>query len=125
MSKLDEDRIITEFERRRRRMLQNFGISMLLIMLSLLLREAVDSFPNLFGMSGNQWYAMAVAQFVAAVVFALAGLLQYRCPVCKELIRGHDKYYLGVIVSPSRCPNCGVKLSSGDRSESSKKAEGE
>jgi hypothetical protein len=114
MPHLDENQIMVEFERRRRRMLQNFGIAMLLVILSLLIREIVDSLPDLFGIGAKGWYALAAAQFVAAVVFALQGFLQYRCPVCREIIRGHDKYYLGVAINPSRCPNCGARLD-GDR----------
>jgi len=110
MSHLDENQVMMEFERRRKRMLQNFGIAMLLIMLSLVIREIVDSFPDFLGIGTKGWYALAVAQFVAGVVFALQGFLQYRCPVCREIIRGHDKYYLGVAINPSRCPKCGARL---------------
>lgn len=110
MSHLDDDQVIVEFERRRKRMLLNFAIAMMLIMLSLVLRQMVDSFPDFLGIGSNGWYALAAAQFVAGVVFALIGFLQYRCPVCKEIIRGHDKYYFGVVVNPTHCPHCGARL---------------
>lgn len=110
MARLDDNEVIVEFERRRKRMLQSFGIAMLLVMLSLILREIVDSYPTFLGLGSKGWYGMAAAQFVAAVVFAIKGFLQYRCPVCHEIVRGHDRYYFGVQINPSHCPNCRARL---------------
>jgi hypothetical protein len=31
--------------------------------------------------------------------------------VCKEIVKGHDKYYLGVAIDPDQCPNCRARLS--------------
>lgn len=111
MTNLSEERVVQEFERRRKRMLQNFGIAMLLVLISLVLREIVDSIPNLLGIGAKGWYGLTIAQFVAAVVFALKGFFQYRCPVCEEIVRGHDQYYLGVAINPTHCSKCGAKLS--------------
>jgi hypothetical protein len=44
------------------------------------------------------------------VVFAVKGFRQFKCPVCNEIPRGHDKYYLGVTVNPDKCPHCGTRL---------------
>lgn len=111
MSQVNESQVILEFERRKKRLLHNFGAAMLLVLLSLVLREIVDSLPHLFGLGGRVWYSLAAAQFVCGVMFALRGFLQFRCPVCDEIPRGHDKYYLGVTIHPSRCPKCGARLS--------------
>ena len=102
--------VIPEFQRRRRRMLLNFGFSLVLFALALLLVQFADSFPGLLGVSRRGWTAGAIAQFIAGVIFAVVGFLQYRCPVCNSIVRGHDKYPFGVVLDPGNCPKCGVRL---------------
>jgi hypothetical protein len=48
---------------------------------------------------------------MAGVVFAVRGFRQFKCPVCNEIPRRHDKYYMGVTVNPDKCPHCGTRLS--------------
>jgi hypothetical protein len=111
MSKHNHDKMIVEFQRRRRRMLQNFAASMILIAVSLAISQLASSFPLFLNIGRKGWVAFAVAQFVSAVIFALIGFLQYRCPSCNKIIRGHDRHYLGVLIDPESCPNCGLRLS--------------
>ncbi len=118
MNSSSRENIITEFQRRRKRMLHNFGFCMILIALSLALLQLSDSYPILFGIGKNGWYALALAQFVAGVIFAITGFLQYRCPVCSEVIKGHDRYYLGVILDPDQCPHCRARLREPDMENS-------
>ena len=106
-----EEQIVLVFQQRRSRMLKSFGAAMLLIALSLALMNVADLWPDLLGLSARQWKALATAQFITGAVFAIRGFRQYRCPVCQEIIRGHDKFYLGVQVDPAKCPNCGARLS--------------
>ncbi|NSW86621.1 MAG: hypothetical protein HPY84_09905 [Syntrophobacteraceae bacterium] len=110
MARTGKNTVVEEFERRRARMLRSFGACMLLIAFSLCVTQIADSFPGLFGIGRKGWMAFAAAQFAAGVVFALMGFRQYRCPVCHQIPRAHDKYYLGVAVDPEKCPNCGVRL---------------
>ena len=106
-----EERIIEVFQQRRSRMLKSFGAAMLLIALSLGLKNVADFWPGLLGLSPRQWTALSVAQFIAGAVFAIQGFRQYRCPVCHEIVKGHDKFYLGVVLDPAKCPHCGTRLS--------------
>jgi hypothetical protein len=106
-----EDHIVIQFQERRDRMLKSFGAAMLLIACSLGLKMIADSRPDLLGLSNFQWNGLAIAQFIAGAVFAVRGFRQYRCPVCNNIVRGHDKYYLGVLLDPAKCPNCGSRLS--------------
>jgi hypothetical protein len=106
-----EEQIVRVFQQRRSRMLKSFDAAMLLIALSLALMSAAGMWPDLPGLSARKWKALAAAQFIAAAVFAIRGLRQYRCPVCHEIIKGHGKFYLGVQVDPAKCPNCGTSLS--------------
>lgn len=103
-------RVLEEFERRRKRLLQNFGLAFTLFALGLALTLAGDFLPGFLGIGRRGWMAAAVAQMVAGVVFAVAGFQQYRCPVCDTIIRGHDKYYLGAVINPGKCPECGARL---------------
>ena len=103
-------RILEEFERRRKRLLQNFGFALLLFALGLALTQTGDFLPGFLGIGRRGWMAAAVAQMIAGVVFAVMGFQQYRCPVCDNIIRGHDKYYLGVLTNPGKCPECGTRL---------------
>lgn len=102
--------VISEFQRRRRLMLLNFGFSMALFALALLLAQFADSFPGFLGIERRGWTAGAIAQFIAGVVFAVVGFLQYRCPACNSIMRGQDKYPFGVVLDPDNCPKCGARL---------------
>jgi hypothetical protein len=106
-----DDQIVVQFRQRKDRMLKGFGAAMLLIACSLGLKMISDSWPGFLGLSKLQWNALATAQFIAGMIFAIRGFRQYRCPVCSEIVRGHDKYYLGVLLNPAKCPNCGSRLS--------------
>ena len=33
-----------------------------------------------------------------------------RCPASKSIMRGHDRYWFGVLIDPGTCPKCGVRL---------------
>lgn len=105
-----DDNFIREFQRRRKRMLCYFASSMTLIILALVLLQLPDQTTSFFIIGGRHLRALATSQFVVAVVFALIGLNQYRCPSCNEIVRGHDRYYLGVLVDPKKCPRCGKHL---------------
>lgn len=106
-----QEQVVVQFQQRRERMLKSFGAALLLIALSLGLKMISDSRPDLLGLTRLQWNALSVAQFIAGVIFAIRGFRQYRCPVCNNIVRGHDKYYLGVLLDPAKCPNCGSRLS--------------
>ena len=105
-----EDGVIPEFQRRRKRMLQHFGFALLLFVLALVLMQLADTLPGLLGIGRRGWAAIAVVQMIAGVVFALVGFQQYRCPTCYRIIRGHDRYWFGVLIDPGACPQCGVRL---------------
>ena len=111
MWKRNPEEMIAEFERRRKRMLQNFAVSMILIAVSLAITQLANSFPLFLGVGRKGWVAFAVAQFVTGVVFAIIGFQQYRCPSCNKILRGNDRHYLGVLIDPETCPNCGIPLS--------------
>lgn len=111
MLKYDEEKMIAEFQRRRKRMLQNSALSMILVAVSLAVTQLANSFPLFLGIGRRGWVAFAVAQFVTGVVFAIIGLRQYRCPSCNKILRGADSHYLGVLIDPENCPNCGFRLS--------------
>jgi hypothetical protein len=110
LATLHEEHVISEFQLRRKRLLRNFGTCLILIALSLILLQVSDSFSTFLGIGKMTWKALATAQFVAGVVFALIGFLGYRCPVCSEVVKGHDRYYFGVILDPAKCPKCGARL---------------
>ena len=111
MPDLREQQIVEEFQRRRQVLLKNFVLAMILVALGLVLRQVVDSFPDLLGIPVKTWQALSIGQLMAGVVFAVKGFRQFKCPVCNEIPRGHDKYYLGVTVNPDKCPHCGTRLS--------------
>lgn len=104
------DKLIEEFQRRRIRMLRYFASSMVLIILALLLLQLSDSVTSFLTLGAKYWRALGVSQFVAAGFFAILGFNQYRCPSCNEIVRGHDRYYLGVVIDPEKCPRCGKRL---------------
>ncbi|MFZ2447578.1 MAG: hypothetical protein WAW37_14580 [Syntrophobacteraceae bacterium] len=105
-----DDNFIREFQRRRTRMLRHFACSMVLIILALGFLQLSDHVAPFLAVGVKQWCALAASQFVAAVIFAIIGFNQYRCPSCDELVRGHDRYYLGVVIDPEKCPRCGKRL---------------
>ncbi len=83
---------------------------MVLIILALILQQIASSGPVFLSFGTKFWRAIAVSQFVAAVFFALIGFMQYRCPYCNEIVRGHDKYLFGLLIDPEKCPNCLKRL---------------
>ena len=91
-------------------MLRCFGFSMVLIILALGLLQLSGHGVSFLTVASKHWRAVAVSQFAAAMVFAVIGFSQYRCPSCHELVRGHDKYHLGVVLDPHKCPSCGRQL---------------
>lgn len=105
-----EQQNIREFQKRREMMLKSYGACFLFLALGLAILLLDDSFPGLLGLSKLHWRALALAQLLSAIIFAVRGFKQYRCPVCKEIIRGNDKYYLGVLMDPGECPHCGTRL---------------
>jgi hypothetical protein len=105
-----EQEIFDEFQKRRRRMMQHFGICILLFMLGLLILQVVDTSPVFLGIHQRAWKSFAATQLLFAVGVAVRGFLQYRCPVCNEIVKGHDKYYFGVLTDPERCPHCKSRL---------------
>lgn len=91
-------------------MMHNFGFSLVLFALALLLMQVADVYPEFLGIGHGGWKAAAVAQLISGILLAVAGFRQYRCPICNEIVRAHDKYYFGVSIDPGKCPNCGVRL---------------
>lgn len=105
-----DKRVVAEFQRRRKRMLVSFGFTLTLFTLGLILLQLTDQWPALMGISHRGWKGAAIAQMISGVIIAAAGFYQYRCPVCKNILRGHDIYYLGVTLDPDKCPTCGTAL---------------
>lgn len=110
MRHLSEEEVMVEFERRRKKMLQGFGLAIIFLMLSLMAKQIMEYHPWVLGVGRNGWYALSIAQFAASVLFAIRAFLQYKCPACNENLRGHDSYYLGTLLNPSKCPHCGTRL---------------
>ncbi len=104
-------KLIKEFHRRKLQMLRCYAFSMTLVVVALVLLQFSNDLSNFFKIETQNWHAAAISQFIAAIVFLLVGFRQYRCPYCNELLRGADRNYLGVLISPDRCPHCGKKLS--------------
>lgn len=105
-----EQKVIDEFRRRRKRLLQHFGFCILLIMFGLVILQVIDARPTFLGIRPMAWKSFAASQLLIAVLFGVKGFLQYRCPVCNEIVKGHDKFYFGVLTDPERCPHCKSKL---------------
>jgi len=105
-----DDNFVREFQRRRVRMLRYFGFSMLLMILALVCLQLSDGFVLFASMEDLNWSALATSQGIASLIFAIIGFNQYRCPACDVIVRGHDRYYLGVRIDPEKCPNCGKRL---------------
>lgn len=110
MVKFNPEQVIEEFQKRRRRMLQSFAICLALIAVSLIAIQIADMNSDFLGISKKGWYSLAVSQLIAGILIALTGFRQYKCPACNEIVRAHDKYYLGVAIDPRKCPNCGSRL---------------
>jgi hypothetical protein len=91
-------------------MMHSFGFCILLIILGLFILQVIDNRPVFLGISLPAWKSFAAVQLVLGVVMAVRGYWQYRCPVCEEIVKGHDKYYFGVLTDPERCPSCRSKL---------------
>jgi hypothetical protein len=105
-----EQEIIDEFQRRRKRLMQHFGFCILLIMFGLVILQVVDAWPAFLGIKQRAWKSFAATQLVLAVLIGVRGFLQYRCPACNEIVKGHDKFYFGVLTDPDRCPHCRRRL---------------
>ncbi len=110
MSSIKEEQTIREFQSRRENMLKYFGTCLVLLGLGLAILLLSDGVSSFLGLEQRVWRALATVQLFSAILFALKGFRQYRCPVCEKIVRGHDKYYLGVLIDPERCPNCHAKL---------------
>jgi len=110
MTQDDKERVIGEFQRRRKKMLRKFAFCIILLALALVFKQVSELAPNFLGMSGASWSALATVQLIAGVVLGAAGVWQYRCPVCEEIIRGREKDLLGVFIDPKSCPKCGAPL---------------
>lgn len=110
MPQAKDDRFIKEFQSRRSRALHYFAFTMVLVVVALGSLQLSDQTADLFGIASRYWRAFGVAQMLAALVFAIIGFNQYRCPSCNEIIRGHDRYYLGIVFDPEECPHCGKPL---------------
>jgi hypothetical protein len=106
----EEDRFVKEFQRRRVRMLRCLGFSMMLIIVALGLLQLSGHSASFLSIASRHWRAIGISQFAAAMVFAVIGFSQYRCPSCNEIVKGHDKYYLGIVLDPPKCPSCGRRL---------------
>ncbi|MHC1726418.1 MAG: hypothetical protein AB9866_10485 [Syntrophobacteraceae bacterium] len=105
-----DDQFLKEFQRRKLRMLRCYAFSMILIVIALGLFQFSDEGPSFLSIESMHLRSIAVSQFIAAMVFAVIGFNQYRCPSCNELLRGHDRHYLGVLMAPEKCPGCGKRL---------------
>ncbi len=110
MPTLREQKIIDEFQQRRKRLMHAFGFCILLIALGLLILQIVDDRPTFLGVRLMAWKSFAGVQLVFGVLLAIKGFRQYRCPVCDEIVKGHDKFYFGVMTDPDRCPHCRSRL---------------
>lgn len=110
MPETERDPVVVEFQQRRKTMLQNFLLALILFALGLAAKQFSEAIDGFLGIGRAGWTAAAIAQLIAGVVFALRGFWQYRCPVCNEIVRAHDKYYLGTAINPMRCPRCGARL---------------
>jgi hypothetical protein len=105
-----DERIIADFQRRRKRMLFNFGCSLVLFALGMAVALITGGYPSPVGIQHKGWGFVAIAQLLAGLIIAVIGFRQYRCPACQQIVTGHDKYYLGVLIDPTHCPACGVRL---------------
>ncbi len=105
-----EQEIIEEFQLRRRRMMHAFGFCILLIMFSLLILQVIEERPVFIGISQAAWKSFCAFQLIVGILLAVGGYRQYRCPVCGEIVKGHDKFHLGVMTDPESCPNCRTRL---------------
>lgn len=93
----EQERIIAEFARRRRRQLIATVPTLAVIFLLLIMKR--EPRPQILGIPADTWVLFALAGVAVAVVFSL---WNWRCPGCKK--------YLGKATNPSFCAKCGVKL---------------
>ena len=105
-----EQGVIDEFQQRRKRMLHSFGFCILLIIFALLILQLIDDRPVFIGISQAAWKSLCAVQLILGIILAIRGYWQYRCPVCGEIVKGHDKFYFGVLTDPGHCPNCRSRL---------------
>ena len=105
-----EQGVIDEFQQRRKRMLHSFGFCILLIIFALLILQLIDDRPVFIGISQAAWKSFCAVQLILGIILAIRGYWQYRCPVCGEIVKGHDKFYFGVLTDPGHCPNCRSRL---------------
>lgn len=110
MSQNHKQRVIEEFQRRRKKMLRKFGYCIILVALALAFKQVSELAPNSLGMSGAFWSALATFQLIAGVTLGACGVWQYRCPTCEEIVRGRERDLLGVFLDPENCPKCGARL---------------
>jgi hypothetical protein len=110
MPQARNDRFIKEFQRRRNRVLHYFACSIVFVIVALGSLQLSDQTAAFLTIGSRYWRAFGVSQMLAAVVFSIIGFNQYRCPFCNEIVRGHDRYYLGIVFDPDECPHCGKPL---------------
>jgi len=110
MDRAGVDFFVKEFQRRRKRVLRCFAFSTALVIVALGLLEISDRAHGFFTVGSGFGRALAASQLAAALVFAVIGYNQYRCPSCNDIIKGHDRYYLGIVFDPEECPRCGKPL---------------
>lgn len=111
MTQTNKDRVIEEFQRRRKNMLQKFAFCIILVAFALAMKQLAELTPEFLGMSNEFWSAVAIALLIVGIVLGAAGIWQYRCPVCEEIIRGHERDFPGAFLHPRNCPRCGAPLS--------------
>lgn len=105
-----EQEVIEEFQLRRKRMMHGFGFCILLILFSLLLLQVIENRPVFIGISQAAWKSFCAVQLIIGILLAIRGYRQYRCPVCGEILKGHDPFYFGVLTDPEQCPHCRSRL---------------
>lgn len=111
MTHNDQDRVIREFQRRRKNMLRKFAFCIALLALALISKQLSELMPSFLGMDNTIWSALAGFLLIAGVAFGAAGVRQYRCPICEEIIRGGKRDLMGVFLDLQNCPKCGAPLS--------------
>lgn len=93
----EQERIVAEFARRRRRQLIATAPTLAIIFLLLIMKR--EPHPQILGVSADRLVLFAMGGIVAAIAFSL---WNWRCPACSR--------YLGRTTNPAFCSKCGAKL---------------